>query len=294
MEFLLQVINGLQTGSIYALVALGYTMVYGVAKLINFAHGDIIMIGAYLCLLIGPVLGAAGLPLWLGVFIAVPVCALLGIAIERIAYRPLRRSPRISNLISAIGVSLLLENAAMKVFGTSAKPFSKALDLGEVILGDFRISLSSAVTILVTLILTWALYHFMKHTNAGRAILATSEDAGAAQLVGINIDRSISLTFALGSGLAAIGSLLYLVRYPQITPMMGSMLGIKAFIAAVLGGIGSIPGAVLGGFILGLVEAMTKAYLASELADAFVFGILIVVLLVRPAGIFGSSRVEKV
>lgn len=294
MEFLLQVINGLQTGSIYALVALGYTMVYGVAKLINFAHGDIIMIGAYVCLLIGPALGAAGLPLWLGVLIAVPVCALLGIVIERIAYRPLRRSPRISNLISAIGVSLFLENAAMKIFGTSAKPFPKALDLGELIIGDFRVSRSSAVTILVTLILAWALYHFMKRTNAGRAILATSEDAGAAQLVGINIDRSISLTFAIGSGLAAIGALLYLVRYPQITPMMGSMLGIKAFIAAVLGGIGAIPGAVLGGFILGLVEAMTKAYLASELADAFVFGILIVVLLVRPAGIFGSNRVEKV
>lgn len=294
MEFFMQLINGLQAGSIYALVALGYTMVYGVAKLINFAHGDIIMVGAYTCLLLVPITAGMGLPAWVGVIPAVLLCAVLGMLIEHVAYRPLRNSPRISNLISAIGVSLLLQNVAMRVFGTAAKPFPKAVDLGEWMLGAYRIPLASLATIFVTLALTALLSGFMNRTNLGRAILATSEDAGAAELVGINVDRSISLTFAIGSGLAAIGSLLYLTRYPQVTPLLGSMLGIKAFIAAVLGGIGSIPGAVLGGFILGVVEVLTKAYLDSQLSDAFVFGILIVVLLVKPAGILGNDRVEKV
>lgn len=294
MEFLLQVTNGLQIGSIYALVSLGYTMVYGVAKLINFAHGDIIMIGAYICLYLIPVLSAIGLPIWVGVFVAIIVCAILGVLIERIAYRPLRNSPRISNLITAIGVSLLLENLAMMFFGAASKPFPPVFPATRIGLAGLEVSISTILTIVITLILAIALQIFMRKSKLGRGILATSEDEGAAQLVGIDINKSIGLTFAIGSGLAAVGSLFYLSAYAQVQPLMGSMLGIKAFIAAVLGGIGSIPGAVIGGFLLGIVEVFTRVYLDSQLADAFVFGILILVLVLKPTGILGKNTIEKV
>lgn len=293
-NLILQILNGLQIGSIYALVALGYTMVYGIAKLINFAHGDILMIGAYTALFSVPFLQKIGLPVYLSILPAIIVCCLLGVLIEKTAYKPLRNSPRIANLITAIGVSLLLENLVMTFVGTGSKPFPRVFDRPPLSVGNIDINFNIIITILVTSALTVLLQIFMKMTKFGRAMLATSEDIEAASLVGINPDRSISLTFAIGSGLAAIGSLLYVASYPQISPMMGMMLGIKAFVAAVIGGIGSVPGAAIGGMILGIVEALTKAYISTALGDAFVFGILILVLLFKPTGLFGSEQKEKV
>lgn len=294
MEFLLQIINGLQIGSIYALISLGYTMVYGIAQLINFAHGDIIMVGAYVSLFSIPMFTKIGLPVWLTMVPAIIVCILLGMLTERVAYRPLRNSPRISNLITAIGVSLLLENSFMKIFTPNTKPFPKVFIQPPILIGDLHLNFGTVVTILVTLTLSIALQYFMKKTKYGKAMLATSEDYGAAKLVGINVDHTIQLTFAIGSGLAAVAAVLYVAAYPQVQPLMGSMPGIKAFIAAVLGGIGILPGAVLGGFILGIVESLTRAYISSQLADAIVFSILIIVLLVKPTGILGKNMREKV
>lgn len=294
MEFILQIFNGLQIGSIYALVSLGYTMVYGIARLINFAHGDIIMVGAYVSLFSIPVFTRMGLPVWLTVLPAVVVCVIMGMFIEKVAYRPLRNSPRISNLITAIGVSLLLENVFMMLFTPNTRAFPKVFNQEAITLGRLHLNFGTIVTIVVTLILSIGLQYFMKKTKYGKAMLATSEDYGAAMLVGINVNSTIQLTFAIGSGLAAIASVLYVSAYPQVQPLMGSLLGIKAFIAAVLGGIGILPGAVIGGFILGVIESLTRAYLSSQLADAFVFAILIIVLLVKPTGILGKNLREKV
>ena len=294
MEFLLQIINGLQIGSIYALVSLGYTMVYGIAQLINFAHGDIIMVGAYVSLFCIPTFTKMGLPVWLTVIPSIVVCVVLGMLTERVAYRPLRNSPRISNLITAIGVSLLLENVFMKLFTPNTRAFPKVFTQSPIEIGGLHLNFGTVITIVVTLILSFGLQYFMKKTKYGKAMLATSEDYGAAMLVGINVNNTIQLTFAIGSGLAAIASVLYVSAYPQVEPLMGAMLGIKAFIAAVLGGIGLLPGAVIGGFILGIVESLTRAYLSSQLADAFVFAILIIVLLVKPTGILGKNIREKV
>ena len=294
MEFLLQIINGLQIGSIYALISLGYTMVYGIAQLINFAHGDIIMVGAYISLFSIPAFTRMGLPVWLTMIPAVIVCVLLGMFTERVAYRPLRNSPRISNLITAIGVSLFLENLFMKLFTPNTRPFPKVFTQPPIAFAGLHLNFGTVVTIIVTIILSVGLQYFMKKTKYGKAMLATSEDYGAARLVGINVDHTIQLTFAIGSGLAAVAAVLYVASYPQVQPLMGSMPGIKAFIAAVLGGIGILPGAVLGGFILGIVESLTRAYLSSQLADAFVFAILIIVLLVKPTGILGKNVREKV
>lgn len=295
MEFLLQIVNGLQIGSIYALVSLGYTMVYGIAQLINFAHGDIIMIGAYVSLFSIPLFSSFGLPVWVTVIPAIIVCVIVGCLAEKIAYRPLRNSPRISNLITAIGVSLFLENIFMKVFSPNTRSFPKIFNQSPISFGNgVNISFGAVVTIFITLILSIGLQLFMKKTKYGKAMIATSQDYAASELVGINVDRTIQLTFAIGSGLAAVGSVLYVSAYPQIQPLMGSMLGIKAFVAAVLGGIGILPGAVLGGFLLGIVESLTRAYLSSQLADAFVFSILIIVLLFKPTGILGKNVKEKV
>lgn len=294
MELLLQIINGLSIGSIYALVSLGYTMVYGIAKLINFAHGDIIMIGAYTSLLLIPLFTQLNLPIWLTVVPSILMCMLLGITVERICYRPLRNSPRIANLITAIGVSLLLQNSVMKIFGPDFRPYPKLFTSPPVQIGGVRIGVNVLVTIVITVILTILLQFFMNKTKYGKAMLATSENYTASKLVGINIDSTIMLTFAIGSGLAAVASILYVSSYPQVQPTMGSMLGIKAFVAAVLGGIGIIPGAVLGGFILGIAETLTRAYLSSQLADAIVFGILILVLILKPTGIMGKPQKEKV
>lgn len=294
MEFLLQIINGLQIGSIYALVSLGYTMVYGIAQLINFAHGDIIMIGAYVSLFSIPIFNSFGLPVWTTIIPAIIICAIIGCIAERVAYRPLRNSPRISNLITAIGVSLFIENVFMKLFTPNTRSFPKVFTQAPLAFGRIQISFGAFVTIVLTISLSIALHLFMKNTKYGKAMIATSQDYSASKLVGINVDRTIQLTFAIGSGLAAVGSVLYVSAYPQVQPLMGSMLGIKAFVAAVLGGIGILPGAVLGGFILGIIESLTRAYLSSQLADAFVFAILIVVLLFKPTGILGKNLKEKV
>lgn len=294
MEFILQIINGLQIGSIYALVSLGYTMVYGIAQLINFAHGDIIMIGAYVSLFSIPIFSSYGLPVWLTVIPSIIVCATIGALVERIAYRPLRNSPRISNLITAIGVSLFVENLFMKLFTPNTRSFPKVFTQVPFMISRTQINFGAVVTIVTTIVLAISLQLFMKKTKYGKAMIATSQDYAASRLVGINVDRTIQLTFAIGSGLAAVGSVLYVSAYPQIQPLMGSMLGIKAFVAAVLGGIGILPGAVLGGFILGIIEGMTRAYLSSQLADAFVFAILIIVLLFKPTGILGKNLKEKV
>lgn len=291
-NFLNQLINGLHVGSIYALIALGYTMVYGIVRLINFAHGDIIMVGAYAMLFIVTWLGKEFL--WMAALGGVVVCALFGVVIERVAYKPLRNAPRISALITAIGVSFLLENGFQLLFSADYRPFPAVFPSTPLQLGSVRISMGTLVTIAIVLGLMVLLTLFVQNTRMGKAMRAVSEDMSAAQLMGINVNNTITLTFAIGSALAAVGSLLYCAAYPQVQPYMGSMLGLKAFIAAVLGGIGIMPGAMLGGFIMGIAESLTKGYVSTQLADAVVFGILIVVLLVKPSGIMGKTLSEKV
>ena len=295
MGFILQILNGLSLGSIYALVALGYTMVYGIALLINFAHGEIIMIGAYTVVFSTTLcLAKIGAPLWLSILPAVILCTILGLFIERVAYRPLRNSPRISNLITAIGVSLFLQNIVMLFFGAGAMSTQSLFKTQIVKLGSLEIPFISLITIVITAILTVALQYFMTRTKMGKALIATSEDSKAAQLVGINVDNAMVLTFGIGSALAGVAAVLYMGTYAQAQPLMGSMLGIKAFTAAVIGGIGLVPGAVIGGLLLGIVEALTRAYLSSKLADAIVFSILIIVLLIKPTGLLGKNVKEKV
>lgn len=295
MDFITQLFNGLQLGSIYALVALGYTMVYGIAKLINFAHGDIIMVGGYIIFLVIQLpIFQAGLPLWLAVVPTIILCTLLGVLIERIAYRPLRSSSRISLLITTIGVSLFLQNLFVKFFTSSARPIPALIPQKSISFAGIHLSLATIVTIVSTIILTYLLNLFVTKTKHGKSMLAVSEDYGAAELVGISVNKVMTMTFAIGSALAGIASVLYVSSYPQIQPFMGSILGIKAFTAAVLGGIGFIPGAVVGGLILGVIEVLTRAYLSSAYADAIVFAILIIVLLVQPNGLFGKLEKEKV
>ena len=293
MDFLAQIINGLHVGSIYALVALGYNMVYGIVQLINFAHGDIIMVGAYaayVALIVG------GLPIWAAFLISIAVCAILGMVIERVAYRRLlvKNAPRISLLITAIGVSIFLQNLAQLIFTSSGKSFPNLFDVAPIMLGDMQIGFITILTILVSVVLMIGLQILVKKTKIGKAMRATSEDPGAAKLMGINTNSVVSFTFGIGSTLAAVGAVLYAEAYPVITPYMGSMLGLKAFVAAVLGGIGSTPGAMVGGFVLGIAESLTKGYISTTLADAVVFGILILVLLFKPTGIMGKNVTEKV
>ncbi len=291
MIFLNQLINGLHVGSIYALIALGYTMVYGIVRLINFAHGDIIMVGSYVAMV---VLVEMGLPFWVAVLASMLICATLGVLIERIAYKPLRSSPRISSLITAIGVSLLLQNAAQLIFSPNPKPFPTVFKMQPIVLGDLRVGFTTLLTIVVAVLLMLGLQALVRGTKMGKAMRAVSEDASAAKLMGVNVNTTISITFALGSALAAIGAVLYSAAYPSVSPTMGSLPGLKAFIAAVLGGIGILPGAMLGGFIMGIAESLTKGFISSQLADAVVFGILIIVLLVKPGGILGKRTTEKV
>ncbi len=291
--FIKQLINGIQVGSIYALVALGYTMVYGIVKLINFAHGDFIMVGGYVAVFTVPFLAKMGVPTWLCIFAAVAVCSCIGVLTEKIAYKPLRGAPSLSVLITAIAVSLCLQNLALIFFSSSPRPMSSVFDLPPLVLGDIQISGISIITITLSVCLMVALQLFIKNTRMGKAMRAVSEDGQAAILMGINTNRTISFTFAIGSGLAAVAAVMYCSAYPQVQPYMGSMLGLKAFIAAVLGGIGSIPGAMLGGILIGLVENMTRHF-NSQLADVVVFSILIIVLLVKPTGIMGKNVGEKV
>lgn len=294
MSFISYLINGLSLGSVYAIIALGYTMVYGIAKMLNFAHGDVIMVGAYVALMC---MTKAGVSPILAVISAVVICTILGIVIEKVAYRPLRNAASpLAVLITAIGVSYLLQNLALLIFGANAQSFPtavkwKGFSLAE---GALNISGETIVTILACIVIMIVLSLFIKKTKAGQAMRAVSEDKGAAQLMGINVNGTIALTFAIGSALAAIAGVLLCSAYPSLTPYTGAMPGIKAFVAAVFGGIGSIPGAFLGGILLGIIEILSKAYISSQLADAIVFAVLIVVLLVKPTGILGKNIQEKV
>ena len=292
MLILSQFINGLQLGSIYALVALGYSMVYGIIMLLNFAHGDVIMIGGYIALLTI----AAGLHPALAVVLTIVGCVALSVVIEKVAYRPLRSAPRISLLITAIGVSLLLQNLAQLIWtaNTRSFPATKIIPSVTYQLGSLSISLSAIVTIVVSVLSMLALTFLVQKTRMGKDMRAVSEDTGAAQLMGININNTITFTFAIGSALAGIGAVLYCCRYPVVNPTIGSLLGLKAFVAAVLGGIGSIPGAMIGGLAIGFAEVLVTALGLSEWTDAVVFAVLIVVLLVRPTGFLGRSMAEKV
>ena len=293
MGFISQVINGLGLGSIYALVALGYSMVYGIVQLINFAHGDIIMVGAYAMFLL---LTLAGAPLWAAVLGSILFCVVAGVFIERVAYRRLinMKAPRISLLITAIGVSIFLQNLSQLLFTSSGRTIPSMFDLGTLEAGSLQVPSGSIINILTSVAMMVGLSFLVNKTKIGKAMRATSEDADAARLMGINTNHSIAFTFGLGSGLAAVGAVLYCNTYPMITPYMGGLLGLKAFVAAVLGGIGSIPGAMLGGYVLGVAESLTKGYISSSFTDAVVFGILILVLLIRPAGLLGRNVSEKV
>ncbi len=291
MEFLNQMLNGLSTGGMYALVAVGYTMVYGIAKMINFAHGEIIMVGAYIAYVCTTLLG---LPSFVSVLLAVIGCSLLGVVTEKVAYKPLRNSGGLSVLITAIGVSYLLQNVFLVLFGSAAKTFPAYIPSGSVNFLGLTMSYVSILSLVLTAACTCALLIFINKTKLGKAMRAVSEDKGAAELMGINVNQTISLTFAIGSGLAAIAGIIYGMSYSLINPYIGSMLGIKAFIAAVLGGIGSINGAMVGGLVIGVAEAFTIAYISSTVSDAVVFGILIFILLVKPAGLFGKNIREKV
>lgn len=292
-SFFTFLINGISLGSIYAIIALGYTMVYGIAKMLNFAHGDVIMVGSYVVFLS---MGTLGLPPVGAVLLAVVVCTVLGMTIEKIAYKPLRKASPLAVLITAIGVSYFLQNAALLLFGANTKMFTSVIKIEAITLADGSINISgeTQVTIIACIIIMIALSLFIKKTKAGQAMLAVSEDKGAAELMGVNVNGTISLTFAIGSALAAIAGVLLCSAYPTLTPYTGSMPGIKAFTAAVFGGIGSIPGAFIGGILLGIIENLSKAYISSQLSDAIVFSVLIIVLLVKPTGILGKKINEKV
>ena len=312
MSFVSYLVNGISLGSIYALIALGYTMVYGIAKMLNFAHGDIIMVGGFT---VFTAMSTAWCPVWLSVVIGIVVCTVLGVVIEKVAYKPLRSAPPLAVLITAIGVSYLLQNLALLIFGSAARNFTSVAAGAPHFLTVFddgrapqfftavtdgaakpvlTISMETFLSITVSVVIMIALTLFINKTKAGKAMLAVSEDKGAAQLMGINVNGTISLTFAIGSSLAAVASVLMCSSYPQISPYTGSMPGIKAFVAAVFGGIGSIPGAMIGGILLGVIEQLSKAYISSQLSDAIVFLVLIIVLVVRPTGILGKKINEKV
>lgn len=292
-SFISYLINGISLGSVYAIIALGYTMVYGIAKMLNFAHGDVIMVGGYTVFV---ACSTMGLPPLLGILLSVIVCTILGVTIERIAYKPLRGASSLSVLITAIGVSYFLQNAALIVFGADTKSFQSVIHFPSVQLMDGKVNVSgeTIVTILSCAVILVVLTTFINRTKTGQAMLAVSEDKGAATLMGINVNRTIAITFAIGSALAAIAGVLLCSSYPVLSSTTGAMPGIKAFTAAVFGGIGSIPGALVGGIIMGVIENLSKAYISSQLSDAIVFAVLIIVLLVKPTGLMGKQIQEKV
>ena len=291
MEFLQQVINGLALGSVYALLALGYTMVYGIIQLINFAHGEIYMIGAFAGFYSASTLK---LPLLPTLLVAMAVSALAGIIIEKVAYKPLRNSPRIALLITAIGISLFLQNTMRLLVGSNPKPFPDLINAGSINIGPIQIEVKTILMLAVSALLVILLQSIVYKTKVGKAMRASSQDMEAASLMGINVDNTISLTFAIGSALAGIAGVLVAISYPSITPYMGAMPGLKAFVAAVLGGIGSIPGALVGGIAIGLLETFSKAYISTNFSDAIVFAILIVILLIKPSGLLGKKTNVKV
>ena len=291
MSFLNYCINGLSLGSVYAIIALGYTMVYGIAKMLNFAHGDVIMVAGFV---IYTMMNSLGVNPIVAVLISVIVCTALGVTIEKIAYKPLRKATPLAVLITAIGVSYFLQNLALLIFGSDTKMFTSVVKVPQLKLGEITITGETIVTIIACIIIMVCLTLFIKKTKAGQAMLAVSEDKDAAELMGINVNATISLTFAIGSGLAAVAGALLCSQYTSLTPYTGAMPGIKAFVAAVFGGIGSIPGALIGGLLLGVIENLSKAYISSQMADAIVFSVLIIVLLVKPTGILGKKINEKV
>ena len=294
MSFISYLKDGISLGSIYAIIALGYTMVYGIAKMLNFAHGDVIMVGAFVIL---TAVTKANMSPILAIILSVVICTAAGVVIEAVAYRPLRKaSSNLAVLITAIGVSYLLQNVALLIFGANAKTFPSVIKWKGISVagGELKISGETIVTIVVCVVIMVVLMAFVQKTKPGQAMRAVSEDRGAAQLMGINVNGTIALTFAIGSGLAAVAGVLLCSTYPSLTPYTGAMPGIKAFVAAVFGGIGSIPGAFIGGILLGLIEIFSKAYISSQMADAIVFAVLIVVLLVKPTGLLGKQIQEKV
>ena len=294
MQFFSYLISGISLGSVYALIALGYTMVYGIAKMLNFAHGDIIMIGSYIVFF---AFGSAGLNPILAIVLSMVVCTVLGVTIERIAYRPLRDAPSLAVLITAIGMSYLLQQVAQLSWTSSPKSFTSVVKgYAPISLfdGQLRIPAETVVTIVACVVIMIALMLFIKYAPAGHAMLAVSEDRGAAQLMGVNVNATISLTFAIGSALAAVAGALLCSAYPTLQPTTGAMPDIKAFVAAVFGGIGSIPGAFLGGILLGVIENLSKAYISTQLSDAIVFLVLVVVLIVKPTGLLGKKVNVKV
>lgn len=290
MEFLSYLISGISLGSVYAIIALGYTMVYGIAKMLNFAHGDVIMVGGYISFC---AMSYLNLPGWLSVILAMLVCTVLGVVIEGLAYRPLRQATSLAVLITAIGMSYFLQNSALLIWGSNPIVYNPVVS-GTLHLNGLSISYVSLFTIAMCVVVMIALSVFISKTKIGKAMRACSEDKGAAQLMGINVNRTISITFAIGSALAAIAGVLLCSSYPTLMPTTGAMPGIKAFTAAVFGGIGSIPGAFLGGILLGVIESLAKAYISTQLSNSIVFAVLIVVLLVRPAGLLGKYVPEKV
>lgn len=294
MRFLASLINGISLGSVYAIIALGYTMVYGIAKMLNFAHGDVIMVGAYAAFVM---ISQMGMPVALALPISMVVCTVLGLAVERFAYRPLRKAASpLAVLITAIGVSYLLQNLALLIFGADTKSFSSVVTLSSLKLFDGKIVITGEMIVnaVVCVVIMAALTLFVNKTKQGQAMRAVSEDKGAAQLMGINVNGTIALTFAIGAALAAIAGVLMCSSYPSLNPYTGAMPGIKAFVAAVFGGIGSIPGAFIGGLLLGVIEILGKTYISSQLGDAIVFSVLIIVLLIKPTGILGRNIQEKV
>ncbi|MBR7150036.1 MAG: branched-chain amino acid ABC transporter permease [Oscillospiraceae bacterium] len=290
-HFIQTLLSGLSLGSIYALIALGYTMVYGIAKMLNFAHGDIIMIGAYAGIV---VVSQLGLPPVAAIVLSVVICALLGMLIEFLAYKPLRQAPPLSVLITAIGVSYFLQNIALLIFGSQQKAYPTLIEMTSFQVGEVTVNGGTVLTLCVTAVIMLVLTFFINKTKLGKAMRAVSEDKGAAALMGISVNRTITLTFAIGSALAAFASIFYGMTYVYIKPTTGAMPGIKAFTAAVFGGIGSIPGAMLGGILLGMIEQFSKTYISTLWADAIVFGVLVLVLVVKPTGLLGKKISEKV
>ncbi len=293
MQILQYLINGISIGAVYAIIALGYTMVYGIAKMLNFAHGDVIMVGAYISFCVTNYLG---LPAWVSVIVAMAGCTLLGILIEGLAYKPLRGTPSLAVLITAIGVSYFLQNAAQLIWGSAAKNYTSVVTMAPIKLFDGQLVVTGEVllTVAVSIVVMAGLTFFTNKTRTGKAMRAVSEDRDAAQLMGINVNHTISMTFAIGSALAAVAGVLMCSTIPVLQPTTGSMPGIRAFTAAVFGGIGSIPGAMIGGILLGIIETFAKAYLSTQFSDAIVFSVLIVILLVKPAGLLGKQIQEKV
>ena len=291
MDFLSTLISGLSLGSIYALIALGYTMVYGIAKMLNFAHGDVIMVGAFAVITSVSMLGLSPV---LSILISIVCCVVLGVSIERIAYKPLRKSPPLAVLITAIGVSYFLQSLALLIFGSTQHSFPKIINMPAIELGELTIRGNMLITLVITTAIMAGMSIFINKSKTGKAMRAVSEDRDAAELMGISVNRTITITFAIGSALAAVAGLFYGTTYGFIGPYTGSMPGIKAFVAAVFGGIGSMPGAMLGGILLGVIENLSKRYISTELSDAIVFAVLIIVLMVKPTGLLGKKINEKV